>query len=97
MPKAPSPRGLSAQQTGGVSRGVNPLSFAALSSSPEGGAGTVQAVTERVSRPLGEGGIAVGDDGRGTPEQAALHLSRKLFRYAKGSLPEGAGKAVGFD
>ena len=26
----------------------------------------------------------------------ALHLSRKLFRYAKGSLPEGAGKTVRF-
>ena len=26
----------------------------------------------------------------------ALHFSRKLYRYAKGSLPEGAGKTVRF-
>ena len=27
----------------------------------------------------------------------ALRFSRKLYRHAKGSLPEGAGKAAGFD
>ena len=27
----------------------------------------------------------------------ALHFSRKLYHHAKGSLPEGAGKAAGFD
>ena len=27
----------------------------------------------------------------------ALHLSLKLYRHAKGSLPEGAGKTAGFD
>ena len=45
------------------------------------------------SRPLGEGGIAAGDDGRGTPGQAALCFSRKLSRYAKGS-PFGRAGAV---
>ena len=42
------------------------------------------------SRPLGEGGIAAGDDGRGTPGQAALCFSLKLCRYAKGPILEGA-------
>ena len=42
------------------------------------------------SRPLGEGGIAAGDDGRGTPGQAALCFSLKLCRYAKGPISEGA-------
>ena len=44
-----------------------PFSFAALSSSPKGAplgyAGNLAATTK--SRPLGEGGIAAGDDGRG--------------------------------
>ena len=46
-----------------------PLSFAALSSSPKGTplryAGNFTVTTK--SRPLGEGGIAIGDDGRGIP------------------------------
>ena len=87
MPKAPSQRGLSAQQTGGVSvdtpsgatrqlpqGDANPLSLltAFAASSPEGGAFGIfrpariklplrgswhrVAMTERVCRPLGEGG-----------------------------------------
>ena len=49
---------------------MNPLSFAALSSSPKGTplryAGNFTVTTK--SRPLGEGGIAIGDDGRGVPQ-----------------------------
>ena len=48
-----------------------------------------QALTERARtlRPAGA-------DGRGIPRLSALYPSSKLCRYAKGSLPEGAGKAV---
>ena len=49
---------------------MNPLSFAALSSSPKGTplryAGNFAATAK--SRPLGEGVIAAGDDGRGVPQ-----------------------------
>ena len=49
------------------SRGGYPLSLATLASSPKGTplryAGNLAATTK--SRPLGEGGIAAGDDGRG--------------------------------
>ena len=51
------------EMTGGVSRGVNPLRFAALSSSPEGGAFRHLAVSRAKPPPFGGGGIAVGDDG----------------------------------
>ena len=67
----------------------NPLSllaaFAASSpkGTPLGCAGNFIATAK--SRPLGEGGIAVGDDGRGIPGKHTLHFSRKLYRYAKGS------------
>ena len=47
-------------------------------------------------RPLGEGGIAAGDDGRGTPGQAGFRFSWKPSHHAKGSLPEGAGKTDRF-
>ena len=67
-----------------------PLSLATLDSSPKGtpygNAGNFVATAK--SRPLGEGGIAAGDDGRGTSGQAALHLSRKLSRHAKGPILE---------
>ena len=53
---------------------MNPLSFAALSSSPKGTplsyAGNFAATAK--SRPLGEGVIAIGDDGRGIPCRAAV-------------------------
>ena len=49
-----------------VSRGVNPLRFAALSSSPEGGAFRHLAVSRAKPPPFGGGGIAVGDDGEGS-------------------------------
>ena len=54
------------EMTGGVSRGVNPLRFAALSSSPEGGAFRHLAVSRAKPPPFGGGGIAVGDDGEGS-------------------------------
>ena len=43
------------------------------------------------SRPLGEGGIAVGDDGRGDFRARKLWSNRKLCHYAKGSPFGGAG------
>ena len=46
--------------------GLNPLSFAALSSSPEGGAFRYLAVSRAKPPPFGGGGIAVGDDGEGS-------------------------------
>ena len=50
-----------------------PLSLAALDSSPKGAplgcAGNFVATAK--SRPLGEGGIAAGDDGRGIPARSA--------------------------
>ena len=71
-------------------------SLVGLASSPKGTplryAGNFSATAK--SRPLGEGGIAAGDDGRGTPGQAGFHFSWKPSRHAKGSLSEGAGKAV---
>ena len=49
-------------------RGENPLRLTAFASSPKGAplgtAGNFAATTK--SRPLGEGGIAAGDDGRGS-------------------------------
>ena len=71
-----------------------PLSLltAFAASSPKGtplsNAGNFAVTTK--SRPLGEGGIAAGDDGRGTPGQAALCFSLELCRYAKGPISEGA-------
>ena len=70
-------------------RGGHPLSllttFAA--SSPKGTplryAGNLSATTK--SRPLGEGGIAVGDDGRGIPDKYTLQFNQKLSRHAKSS------------
>ena len=53
---------------------MNPLSFATLSSSPKGTplryAGNFTITTK--SRPLGEGGIAAGDDGRGARPTARM-------------------------
>ena len=54
------------EMTGGVSRGVNPLRFAALSSSPFEGAFRHLAVSRAKPPPFGGGGIAVGDDGEGS-------------------------------
>ena len=67
----------------------NPLSLltAFAASSPKGTpldcAGNFIATAK--SRPLGEGGIAIGDDGRGIPGKYTLQFNRKLYRYAKGS------------
>ena len=49
--------------------GTNPLSLATLDSSPKGTplGYTGNFIATAKSRPLGEGGIAAGDDGRGTP------------------------------
>ena len=80
-------------------RGGNPLSllttFAA--SAPKGTplryAGNLSATTK--SRPLGEGGIAVGDDGRGIPGKYTLQFNQKLSRHAKSSPFGGAGTPSG--
>ena len=74
-----------------------PFRLAALASSPKGtpygNAGNFIATAK--SRPLGEGGCERSEQTEGVfPEQVALHLSRKPSRYAKGSLPEGAGTAT---
>ena len=76
-------------------RGGYPLSLATLASSPNGTplryAGNLSATTK--SRPLGEGGIAVGDAGRGIPGKCTLQFNQKLSRYAKSSPFGGAGTA----
>ena len=68
-------------------RGGHPLSLltAFAASSPKGTplryAGNLSATTK--SRPLGEGGIAVGDDGRGIPGKCTLQFNQKLSGRAK--------------
>ena len=118
MPKAPSPRGLSAQQTGGVSADTpsgatrqlpqgdaNPLSLltAFAASSPEGGAFGIfrpariklplrgswhrVAMTERVCRPLGEGGCDQREQTKGTistfPPPKVKNPAEKRSRWFK--------------
>ena len=68
--------------------GSNPLSLAALASSPKGEplryTGNFTATAK--SRPLGEGGCERSEQTEGVlPGQAALHLIRELSRHAKGS------------
>ena len=62
---------------------------------PYGNAGNFIATAK--SRPLGEGGIAVGDDGRGIPGKQICILAAKFAGAPEAPSPRELAKPSGFD